>query len=283
MVGANLPAARHRRKRDRALRRSGSYAVDRDMNVFAGAGRALFGLGILATAGSSVVAGQTARVEGRVHDEVTGQPLPNARVRIVGTSRETHSDSLGAYRLDRLTAGPFTLRVDADRYTSVQQDFELDSGAVVVIPLAVSPIAVLLEQLSVRAAAGGRPSAVTRQVVRAEQLPGHGGRSAGDALSARVTGARVLFQSGTLGTATQVLLRGAKSLSLPGEPLYYVDGVPMSAAEPGSRTRPGQQSILDVIDPATIERIEVLSGAAASAAFGLGSNNGVILIYTKRE
>ena len=85
-----------------------------------------------------------------------------------------------------------------------------------------------------------------------------------------------------MGTATQILLRGRKSLNLTGEPLYYVDGILMSPpSAPTARHRAGEPSILDLIDPSTIERIEVLSGPAASAAFGLGSNNGVILIYTK--
>lgn len=248
------------------------------MGAIAGAGRALLGLGILATAISSAVAGQTARIEGRVHDEVTGLPLPNARVSIVGTSHETRSDSTGAYRFDRLAAGPLTLRVEAERYTSVQQEFELDSGAVV-IPLAVAPVAVLLDELLVRVGAGRPP----RGTVRADQLPVQGARSATDAMVARVPGARVLWQNGAVGTATEVLVRGSKSLTLKGEPLYYVDGLPVAPPERPSGGRAGRPSILDMLDPATIERIEVLSGAAASAAFGLGSNNGVILIYTKRE
>lgn len=240
--------------------------------------RMVMGLGLLAAWGCPDLPAQASRIEGRVLDEVTGAPVPNAIVRILKTSRESRSDSLGAYRLDSLPPGPFTLRVDAAGHTSYQQDFEPDSGAVVVIPIGVSPIAVLMEQLTVRAAARARPSAASRRVVWA----GRSGDRTNDALVARVPGARVVFQNGAMGTATEVLLRGPKSLTLSGEPLYYLDGIPVLPPERGTRARPGQTSILDVLDPATIERIEVLSGAAASAAFGLGANNGVILIYTRR-
>jgi TonB-dependent SusC/RagA subfamily outer membrane receptor len=108
-------------------------------------------------------------------------------------------------------------------------------------------------------------------------------RRPGHEIQARVAGARVLFSGGGVGMATQILLRGFKSLSLPGDPLYYLDGIPVAPpTAPSARNRAGEPSILDLIDPSTIDHIEVLSGAAASATFGLGANNGVILIYTKR-
>jgi TonB-dependent SusC/RagA subfamily outer membrane receptor len=172
--------------------------------------------------------------------------------------------------------------VEAARYGSLVEELDLDSGMTVVLPIVITPVAVLLDQLSVRANRADRASGARRGTVAEGDLAVRGAPTATDALTARVPGARVLFYGGSVGLATQILLRGVKSLSLAGDPLYYVDGVLMPAPVPTTRGRFGQASILDLIAPETIERIEVIAGAAASATFGLGANNGVILIYTKR-
>ncbi|MBI4502305.1 MAG: TonB-dependent receptor plug domain-containing protein [Gemmatimonadetes bacterium] len=223
---------------------------------------------------------QTVRIEGTVEDGITGARVSGARILLVGTPRETRTDRAGTYRLADIPVGRLTLRVEAERYAAMVQDLTIDSAStLVVLPLTVEPLAIVLDRLQARAAGGQRANAGSPRRTSGE-LSG-AGRPA-EQLTARVPGARILFTGGSVGTATQILLRGAKSLSLSGEPLYYVDGVQVSPpTAPTARNRAGEPSILDLIDPSTIERIEVLSGPAASAAFGLGSNNGVILIYTK--
>ncbi|MSR07891.1 MAG: hypothetical protein EXR93_12640 [Gemmatimonadetes bacterium] len=214
------------------------------------------------------LAGPASRIEGHVRDEVTGTPVTNARVNVAGTSNTAVTDSLGAYALERVQPGRISLRVQADGFGSVVQDLTIEPASTVFLQFEVAPFAVLLDRLTVR---GASPDRATEGKVVTERL------------KARVPGARVLFSGGAVGMATQILLRGVKSMNLPGEPLYYMDGIRMSPpTAPSARNRGGESSILDLIDPASIERIEVISGAAANAAFGLGSNNGVILIYTKR-
>ncbi len=85
----------------------------------------------------------------------------------------------------------------------------------------------------------------------------------------KASGVLVQNTSGKLGEGTSVLIRGGTSLSSSNQPLYVVDGVPLSS---------GNQSD---IDPNNIQSIEVLKDASASAIYGSRAANGVILITTK--
>lgn len=73
-----------------------------------------------------------------------------------------------------------------------------------------------------------------------------------------VSGVHVIRPSGQVGRGYQLRLRGAKSFSFPVTPLVFVDGVAMDVA--GVR---GGSGILELIEPATVGRVEVLRGAAA--------------------
>lgn len=75
--------------------------------------------------------------------------------------------------------------------------------------------------------------------------------------------------SGKLGQGTTVRIRGGSSLSASNQPLYVVDGVPLTS---------GNQSN---INPSNIETIEILKDAAATAIYGTRAANGVIIITTK--
>ena len=85
----------------------------------------------------------------------------------------------------------------------------------------------------------------------------------------RSTGLFVQNNGGKLGEGTSVRIRGGSSLSGSNDPLYVVDGVPLSS---------GSQSD---INPSTIESIEVLKDASAAAIYGSRAANGVVLITTK--
>jgi TonB-dependent SusC/RagA subfamily outer membrane receptor len=85
-----------------------------------------------------------------------------------------------------------------------------------------------------------------------------------------------------MGSGSAIRLRGNASLSLVSYPLIYIDGV-RQAGEGYSGTRNGgQASMLADIDPASIERVEIVKGPAATALYGTEAAAGVIQIFTKR-
>ena len=86
----------------------------------------------------------------------------------------------------------------------------------------------------------------------------------------RAAGVFVQNSGGKLGQGAKVRIRGGSSLTGSNEPLYVVDGVPLTS---------GNQSD---IDPSTIESMEILKDAAATALYGTRAANGVVLITTKK-
>ena len=72
------------------------------------------------------------------------------------------------------------------------------------------------------------------------------------------------------GELGDVRIRGSRSLNASNDPLYVIDGIPMSVG-----------SMADV-NPNDIESMEILKDASATAIYGSRGANGVILITTKK-
>jgi TonB-linked SusC/RagA family outer membrane protein len=104
------------------------------------------------------------------------------------------------------------------------------------------------------------------------------------AMQGRVPGMTINVTSGIPGAAYKVLIRGQNSLLNGTDPLFIIDGIPYA---PGNMqlnqiTTAAALSPLQLIDPATIESIEVLKDAEATAIYGTRGANGVVLITTKK-
>jgi TonB-linked SusC/RagA family outer membrane protein len=103
------------------------------------------------------------------------------------------------------------------------------------------------------------------------------------ALVGQLAGVTVKQNSGLPGKAFSVNVRGAGSLGTTGnEPLYVLDGFPLSTVALGSGGAFGSGNPLDNLNPNDIESIQVLKDAAAAAIYGSRASNGVVLITTKR-
>ena len=100
-----------------------------------------------------------------------------------------------------------------------------------------------------------------------------------EALAARIPGVSVQPATGVTGQGARIRIRGSASLSQSNNPIIYIDGV---RADNGGSGSGASTSRLDDIDPNSIERIEVLKGAAAATLYGTEASNGVIQIFTKK-
>jgi TonB-linked SusC/RagA family outer membrane protein len=100
------------------------------------------------------------------------------------------------------------------------------------------------------------------------------------ALQGKAAGVFVNSQSGKLGQAVTVRVRGNSSISANSQPLYVLDGVPITSNSQSGYG--GAMNPLVDINPNDIESIEVLKDASAGAIFGARAANGVVLITTKR-
>jgi TonB-linked SusC/RagA family outer membrane protein len=93
--------------------------------------------------------------------------------------------------------------------------------------------------------------------------------SPGQALQGRAPGVDVQSTSNAPGGNVSIRVRGTRSINAENEPLFVVDGIPISGG-------------LNDINPNIIESMEVLKDASATAIYGARGANGVILITTKR-
>src|SRR5690606_22228168 len=88
-------------------------------------------------------------------------------------------------------------------------------------------------------------------------------------------------------SSVSMVIRGASSLTGDNQPLFVIDGVPVSNSFSGNTGRVGDDNTVDYgnaisdLNPADIENMSILKGAGAAALYGSRAGNGVVLITTK--
>ncbi len=113
-----------------------------------------------------------------------------------------------------------------------------------------------------------------------------------NAIQGQLAGVQVSETSGEPGAGPTVRVRGVGSISAGNDPLYVVDGFPISKnvdlgvqgdnfRRGEGRFRPPTQNPLGTLNPNDIESIQVLKDAAAASIYGSRGSNGVIIITTK--
>ena len=98
-----------------------------------------------------------------------------------------------------------------------------------------------------------------------------------DLLRGKSAGVVVTSGSGQPGAGATVRIRGGASLNANNDPLYIIDGLPISGAGIDGMSDP-----LSSINPEDIESFTVLKDASATAIYGSRASNGVIVITTKK-
>ena len=98
-------------------------------------------------------------------------------------------------------------------------------------------------------------------------------------LAGRASGVQVTTQTGILGQAPRVRIRGVATINSGTQPLYVVDGLPIYTGDTGGSA---DTNGLAAVNPNDIESFEILKDGAATAIYGSRAANGVILITTKK-
>jgi TonB-linked SusC/RagA family outer membrane protein len=226
-------------------------------------------------------AAQTAggSIAGTVTNKQTGAPMPSVQVFLQNTRHGALTGQDGRFAIANVPAGTYTLVAQLIGFAEFRQNnVAVRAGEAtplqVVITEAVLPLQELVVSGTVDPTAGVKmPVTVSR--VGAEQLQVPTSGSALASIAGKVAGASVIRTSGKPGESVQIMLRTptASEGVDKNEPLYVVDGVILTRSIGGT----------DVdIDPADIESVEIIKGAAASSLYGSRAAAGVISITTKR-
>ena len=234
--------------------------------------------------------GATGTITGRVVDSTSQQPLANAQVQVVGTTRGALTRGDGAFTIVGAPAGVQSVRASRIGYTQQTRTVTVVRGESVTIDFVLGASAVNLQAVVVTGYGTQRREAITGAVSTVDPTEANVGvvNNANQLLTARVTGVNVIANNGEPGANVQIRVRGGTSISASNEPLYVVDGVPLqndnavaSGIAIGGSAALGR-SPLNSLNPSDITSISVLKDASATAIYGSRAANGVILIETRR-
>jgi TonB-linked SusC/RagA family outer membrane protein len=230
------------------------------------------------------VLAQVGTIQGTVVDQ-TGTPVPGANVVFANTTFGTATNLDGGYEFTA-PAGTYELVVSAIGYrTQRVAGVDITDGGTTTRDVVIDEDVLGLDDIVVTGFSQTERRNVTTSIgsVSRDVLQDTPVQTADAALQGRVAGVTVLRSSGTPGGGVSVRVRGATSISGSNEPLYVIDGVPITADDFGNLGAGNQGlNVLSTLDPADIQSMEVLKDAAAAAIYGTRGANGVVLITTRR-
>lgn len=200
-------------------------------------------------------------VSGVVKDAM-GSPMPGVSIVVKGTTNGTTTDVDGAYRISMNTG---TLVFSFIGYTTKEVVIETQTTADVVLEESANQ----LDEVVVVGYGAQKKKDVSTAIVIVDEkaLKDRPMVSLAEGLQGKAAGVQVTQPSGKPGGDISVRVRGATSVLLRNDPLYVVDGVPMTD--------------IRGINSQDIVSMSVLKDAASSAIYGLRGANGVVLITTK--
>jgi TonB-linked SusC/RagA family outer membrane protein len=230
------------------------------------------------------------KIRGRVIDE-KNEPVIGATVSVQDTKLGTVTDALGVYEIKDVPAGSYKIKITYIGYVTTVLDVNTVADNATDAPVtkikedqkALDDVVIVGYGTRMKREMTGSTAKISGKELN--DLPVQSFESA---LQAKLPGVQVTTGSGIAGSAAVIRIRGIASISAGGDPLYVVDGIPITQdyflnnGSTGGNGGGMNNNPLASINPDDIESIDVLKDAAATAIYGSRGSNGVILITTKR-
>ena len=217
--------------------------------------------------GIGLVTAQVTKVTGTVISEEDGLPVVGASILVKGTAVGTVTDMDGKFQLPNVPSSAKTLVISFIGMKSQELPIKQTMNIV------LKPDTETLEEVVVLGYGSGKKiGSIVGSVakVNSEKLSAKPVANAMDALQGQVSGLQVYTSSGEPGSSSSSYIRGVGSLTADNEPLYVLDGTPVSS------------SVMVMMNPNDFESVTVLKDASATSIYGSRAANGVIYITTKR-
>lgn len=217
----------------------------------------------------------TASVTGTVTDE-KGAPLAGVSVIALNSATNVSSGTQSG------TDGTFNFSIPAGRYnfsfsfvgyqSQTLSGYNIKAGEANNISVALSSSDQSLEQVTIVGYGSQRKRDVTTAVVgiKAKDMENLPVNNVAEAMVGKMTGVQVAQGTGQPGAPLSIKVRGVGTITAGTEPLYVVDGFPLTSNN------------LNTLNTYDIESIEVLKDASSAAIYGSRGSNGVVLITTKQ-
>ncbi|MBS1620490.1 MAG: SusC/RagA family TonB-linked outer membrane protein [Bacteroidetes bacterium] len=226
-----------------------------------------------------------------------GKGLASISVTVRNTTTGSVTDANGDYSIQaNLRPGSYSLDFSGVGFKSQSQTLQIGNAASYTSNAQLAIDALNMDEVILTGVSLG----TTRKqlgsyisTVKADQLTKGATSNVLSALQGKTAGAQIIQNNGDPAGGFSVRLRGISSILSSSDPLYIVDGVIVNnATNRVTNTQSGYdgsnfvgtigQNRLADINPADIDHIEVLNGAAAAAIYGSRANAGVIQIFTKK-
>jgi len=245
-------------------------------------------LAFLGFIGLQVVFAQTREISGLVTSSEDGSTIPGASIVVKGTTLGTVTD------MD----GRFTLKVPQSANTLMISFVGMVSAEVPLTGSTNYTIKLKSENISVNEvvvtalgiAKDKKALGYSVQDVKGDDISKAKETNVINSLQGRISGAQITSASGSVGASARIVIRGVSSLSGNNQPLFVVDGIPISNSDFSTGGMNGTAVVEGTnrgngagdINPDDIETITVLKGANASALYGSRASAGVIVVTTKK-
>ena len=221
-------------------------------------------------------------VTGTITDANDGSALPGVSIIVKGTTNGVASDFDGNFSIG-LSDANVVLLFSFVGYTD--KEISVEGKSVINVTLEQSTESldeVVVTALGIRKETKALGYSLTE--LKGDEMSAIPEANAINALQGKVAGVNITQNSTGAAGSSRVVIRGASSLTGNNQPLYVVDGIPISNDNNGSAGMWGGSDGGDgisSINPQDIESVSVLKGGAASALYGSRASNGVIIVTTK--
>ena len=250
--------------------------MKKKLNIFIRLSILLFSVGINAQETKPFI---QSKLEGKVIDQITKQPIPGVSIQIKGTTHNVLTDFDGNFSFVTGQKFPYTLIVSFIGFVTKEQ---IATDKFIQIELKedvneLKEVLVIGYGTTSKKDYTGAAETVSSQVLKSTQ------HTIENALQGSIAGVNVTQTSGQPGAGFSVRVRGGTSIQGGNDPLYVIDGFPVynsaitSGVLSGTPTNP-----LSAINPSDIESITVLKDASSTAIYGSRGANGVIIVTTKK-
>jgi TonB-dependent starch-binding outer membrane protein SusC len=226
------------------------------------------------------------RISGTVTD-ADGKGLQGISAIIRNTTFGASTDASGNFVINaNLKPGNYVLEFSGVGYRRTEQNIQITTATSYNFNAQLTEDALKMDEVVVTGTVAGtskRKLGNTIATVSSRELQNSAAVSVDAALQGKVSGAQITQNSGNPAGGITVRLRGPSTIVGSSDPLYIVDGVIVNNDSRQLLDLGGyaQNRLVD-INPADIDRIEIIKGAAAAAIYGSRANNGVVQIFTKK-
>lgn len=226
---------------------------------------------------------QNRTVTGKVIDD-KGNPISRATILVRGTQTGGATNESGTFSIS-VPNDAKSIIVSSVNYVTQAVDIAGKSDVTVVLQPSKNENLQEVVVTALGIARDKRSLSYATQTLKTDQIANKGSVNLVDALQGKVAGVNITNASGAAGASSNINIRGITSFNGSNQPLFVVDGVPISndvdrTANTLFDNQPANR-VLD-LDVNNIESVNILKGPAASVLYGSRAAAGVISITTKK-